>query len=467
MKKSILKKIILFVVTLIFLFGAYYFILKPKVELIGDDIILITVNEEYLEPGIKARNLNKDISDKVQVIGEVNPNKLGTYKLTYKVKSNFISTTVIRTIKVVDDKAPVIELISGDNITICPNARYVEPGYSAIDNFDGVLTDKVSVVNETDKVIYKVKDQSNNEVVIVRTITRADNDKPIITLKGSATTQIIIGNKYYESGYTATDSCDGDLTKKVKVTNNVKFNKLGTYSVTYEVSDSNGNTTIVTRTVKVVNPTPPKNSTIYLTFDDGPSSITPLVLDILKEEGVKATFFVLNKNSSYDYLLERIVNEGHTIALHGYSHNYSTIYASVDAFFNNLTAIQNKVKNITGVTSNIIRFPGGSSNKVSSFNPGIMTILAQEVTDRGYRYYDWNVSSADTTDCSSSQVYQNVVNGIKNSKNSTLVVLMHDYEGNYKTVNALRDIIRYGKNNGYKFDRITESTPQIKHKINN
>ena len=130
------------------------------------------------------------------------------------------------------------------------------------------------------------------------------------------------------------------------------------------------------------------------------------------------------------------------------------------------TQLQEKIKNSTGYNATITRFPGGSSNTVSRYNPGIMTILCNEVISRGYKYFDWNVSSGDAGGAKTSQdVYNNVINGLR--KNRANVVLMHDFGGNTKTLNALADIIDYGLNNGYTFSNITESTPMVTHNVNN
>jgi peptidoglycan/xylan/chitin deacetylase (PgdA/CDA1 family) len=350
-------------------------------------------------------------------------------------------------------------------INICPSDNYNDPGFTATDNYDGDLTHKVVKTQKGNQIIYTVKDSSNNETKVIRNVVRSDNELPILTLLGRSNLNITLGTAYYESGYTVTDNCDKDIISKVKVTNNIDINKLGTYTVKYEVSDSSGNTSTALRTVNIVNHPSPKNSTIYLTFDDGPSMTTPKVLDILKEEGIKATFFVLNRSDSFNYLLVRMINEGHTIGLHGNTHDYYTAYASVDSYFNGISTIENKVLNVTGIDSKIIRFIGGSSNTTSRFNPGIMTVLTAEATSRGYHYFDWNVGSTDTINITSSQIYQNVVSNLGSA--STYVVLMHDYEGNSKTINALRDIIKYGKNNGYSFSNITMDTPQIKHRVAN
>lgn len=137
------------------------------------------------------------------------------------------------------------------------------------------------------------------------------------------------------------------------------------------------------------------NKTIYLTFDDGPSPRTPEVLKILRDNGVKATFFVTHISGKSSHYMKDIVAEGHTIALHSYTHDYDKIYASEEAYFADLQQISDLVYSETGVRTNLIRFPGGSSNIVSRFNPGIMTRLTQQVTDKGYVYFDWNVVSGD------------------------------------------------------------------------
>ena len=150
-------------------------------------------------------------------------------------------------------------------------------------------------------------------------------------------------------------------------------------------------------------------SEIYLTFDDGPSNdITPQILDILKEENVHATFFVINFSQNKEELIKRERDEGHSIGLHGYSHEYKKIYKSEETYMNNLNDLQTKVEKVTGVKSIITRFPGGSSNTVSRFNKGVMTKLVKDVEDAGYKYYDWNVDSDDAGHAKNKeQVYNN------------------------------------------------------------
>jgi len=297
---------------------------------------------------------------------------------------------------------------------------------------------------------------------------------PVIKLKGSDNIRIALNSKYTENGATATDEKDGDLTDKIKISGSVDTSKTGTYTITYKVSDNSGNeavkyrkVTVYERLMQAQDGSSGKKGVIYLTFDDGPTtSITPKILDILKAKNVKATFFILNYNGSTEYLVKREFAEGHTIGIHGYFHNYRTIYQSVDAYMNNITKLQKKIKETTGYNATITRFPGGSSNTVSRYNPGIMTTLSKEVVSRGYKYFDWNVSSGDAGGAKTAQdVYNNVTKGL--SKNRANVVLLHDFSNNQKTLNALENIIDFGLKNGYTFSRITESTPMVTHSVNN
>lgn len=206
---------------------------------------------------------------------------------------------------------------------------------------------------------------------------------------------------------------------------------------------------------------------IYLTFDDGPNRYsTPKILDILKENDVKATFFEL-KPAKKDYdLSERIIAEGHTLAIHGYKHIYDEIYVSEDSYHENLDKLRDLFFEKFGVWCTITRFPGGSSNMVSNYNPGIMTKLTKKIDGWGYHYFDWNVSSGDAGGAKSAKdVLRNCKNEITNHKVN--VVLMHDFYKNDKTIDALDGVIRYGKKKGYTFLPLTASTEEVHHSVNN
>ncbi len=207
---------------------------------------------------------------------------------------------------------------------------------------------------------------------------------------------------------------------------------------------------------------------IYLTFDDGPSSdTTPQILDILEQKKIKATFFVLHYSNQNEELIKREASLGETIGLHGYTHAYDQVYQSADTCMENFRKIQEQVYQSTGVKSNIVRFPGGSSNKISKkYCEGVMTDLTTRVVNEGFRYFDWNVDSDDAGKAKNSeQVYNNVVSSLKANRSN--VVLMHDFTKNEGTINALPSIIDYGINNGYVFRKITDDTPMVKHVVIN
>lgn len=459
--------LILVLVLLIALFIMMH-IFIPKINLIGDTIISLPYNSEYIESGATSTFFGKDLTSKIKITGTVDTTKIGTYIITYNLKESIYNIKKDRKIVVVDNVKPTIELEGENEVFICPNQEYQETGFSAYDEYDGILTDKVKITKNNDGIIYSVNDSSNNKFSITRKVTEYDNEKPVITLKGNETMYLNIDEDFQEPGYSASDNCSGDITDRVEVSGEVN-KEIGTYTLTYKVKDDNSNETIVTRTVIVSEKTDPnsgviKEGVIYLTFDDGPSSVTTgTLLDILKEENVKATFFVTNNGP--DSLIKRMYDEGHTIALHTASHNYATVYKSVDAYFDDLNKVSNRVKNITGQTSKIVRFPGGSSNTVSRhYSKGIMTTLSEELFNRGYRYYDWNVDSHDASNARTKEaVYNNVVTSL--SKNKANVVLMHDIKT--QTRDALRSIIRYGKENGYTFEKIDMNTYMVRQHINN
>jgi len=471
-KKIILIILISFlVISLTIVVGFVFFI--PKVRLLGDSVVTIRLNEEYKDKGVEVTYRGKDVSNEIKAKDNINVEKIGTYEVIYKIKKGPFEVEKKRKVIVIDDIKPEI-LLEGDNeITICPGKKFDELGFSASDNYDGDITDSVNILEEEDKITYEVSDSSGNITSVSRTFIRKDVEKPKISLKGASVIYIDKGGVYNEPGFTASDNCEGDMTSTVEVTGKIDTSSSGTQKVTYKVIDKAGNETIVTRTVYVKYPTVSapsgiyKNSMIYLTFDDGPSNVTGQVLDILKEKNVKATFFVINNSDSLNYLIKRAYDEGHTIGLHSNTHRYDLIYSSVDNYFNDLNAIGNKVKKITGVESRIIRFPGGGSNLVSAnYSIGIMKVLTNEVLARGYHYFDWNVDCGDAGGSKNSQdVYKNVVNYLNH--NQTNVVLMHDFQNNYKTLNALRDIIDYGIENGYTFAALDMNTPLVRHRVNN
>lgn len=178
---------------------------------------------------------------------------------------------------------------------------------------------------------------------------------------------------------------------------------------------------------------------VYLTFDDGPSVHTGEILDILKEYNAKATFFVVGKESEADKaLIRRIVEEGHTLGMHSYSHNYYEIYSSKEAFAADFDKLQGYLRDLTGVESRIYRFPGGSSNSVT--NRDIHEFI-EYLDEKGVVYFDWNVASGDAVKegLSAETIFRNSTENLH--EHSSSVILLHDAQERETTVEALPMIL--------------------------
>ncbi len=266
-------------------------------------------------------------------------------------------------------------------------------------------------------------------------------------------------HKLSENTTKATCTADGVYTclctvcgfvKETKVTEKAQGHSFGIWKTSGEMKSRVCSKCSFSETAKNV-------KTIYLTFDDGPGPYTAKLLTYLKEYDVKATFFVTNQMPRYRYLLKDIVNDGHAIAVHTLTHQWS-IYSGKTSYLNDFNAMHKIILDDTGVDTKIFRFPGGTNNTVSrSYSRGIMSTMAKYMTDAGYIYFDWDVDCGDTLGYSSSKIASYTINQIRGRHSS--VVLMHDIKNT--TVEAVRTIIKYGLDNGYEFAVIDESTPRV------
>lgn len=201
---------------------------------------------------------------------------------------------------------------------------------------------------------------------------------------------------------------------------------------------------------------------VYLTFDDGPSSNTGRILDILAEYDVKATFFVVGKEEEkYQPLYNRIVQEGHTLAMHSYSHKYNEIYQSIDSYAADLNKLQEFLYDTTGVWCRYCRFPGGSSNTVSSVD---MHDLIAYLDEQDMTYFDWNISSGDAASAyiSPEDIIRNCMGNIEDFDEA--MILMHDASNKDSTVEALPALIeKIQALEDTKIVPITDDTEAIHH----
>jgi len=206
----------------------------------------------------------------------------------------------------------------------------------------------------------------------------------------------------------------------------------------------------------------PEGKVVYLTFDDGPSIYTEDILALLERYNIKATFFVCDNGRSQ--LITKIHEAGHTIGIHCQNHDYDVVYKNEDAYFKDLYAMRDIIYEQTGEYTTLIRFPGGSSNTISSFNPGIMTRLAKQVEQLGYQYFDWNVSSGDTKTKDTEEIVAKLKKETKGRQYA--ITLLHSELKKY-SFDAIEEYILWALDNGYTFLPLDPDSPNAHHRINN
>jgi len=201
------------------------------------------------------------------------------------------------------------------------------------------------------------------------------------------------------------------------------------------------------------------NKIAYLTFDDGPSENTYDILDLLEERDIKATFFIVGSSirKEEEDSLKRMINEGHTIGIHTYSHMCDEIYCSVERFLDDFNTVYQQIYDITGERVNIYRFPWGSNN---GFSRNIKDALMDEMERRGFTCYDWNVDTKDSVGKPSAHSILHNINKDLNRQDRP-IILMHDSGSNDLTVQLLPEIIKMISDKGYVFDTLDQREPYL------
>lgn len=370
--------------------------------------------------------------------------------------------------------------MKGDaKITMEQGDKYKDAGASAVRTnkiFSSMKKDvavdkegKVDTNKEGTYTITYTAKYHNQKKEMQRTVV-VQNTRPVITLRGGKnfTVYDTIG---FKDSYTAVDHAGNDITSRVQVTGNLDTSKPGKYKLTYTATDDNGVTGTAVRNITVKKfPVPDLKPTngkkiIYLTFDDGPYKYTDQLLDILARHNVKVTFFVTNAYPEYAYDIKKEYEAGHAIGVHTYSHNYSQVYASDEAFWDDFNKMQDVIKQQTGKKTDICRFPGGGSNTVSAkYCYGLMTRLADELTAKGYSYFDWNVLSGDAGETKDSmQILARMEKGV--TQNERSIILCHDIHP--FTVNAIDSFLTWAQSNGYEFKTLKNGDFAAHQRINN
>jgi hypothetical protein len=235
----------------------------PVITLEGEVTVTLEVGTSYTDEGVTANdNLDGDITDNIVIINNVDSSVVGEYTITYNVSdaNGNVAEEVTRTVNVVDTTVPVITLEGEVTVTLEVGTSYTDEGTTANDNYDGDITDNIVIINNVDKdvvgeytITYNVSDVNGNVAEeVTRTVNVVDTTVPVITLEGEVTVTLEVGTSYTDEGATANDNYDGDITDNIVIINNVDKDVVGEYTITYNVSDVNGNDAVeVTRTVNV------------------------------------------------------------------------------------------------------------------------------------------------------------------------------------------------------------------------
>lgn len=506
-KGRILKAVltVLLVYAVIVAAAAYFYDGKhAEIEMSGSPEVTVEYGQVYADAGAWAYTTGRlfdgeelELSTEgVERIGDV-----GDYKVTYSCEFKKKTVTAERTVHVVDTVPPKLELVPDGKFNARLSTGFEEPGYSAWDNHDGDITASVICEIGDNIVRYTVYDSSGNSATATREIVYAPTE-PTVMLDGGERVEITACISWQDPGYSAYDGTGGEVTDEVKVevtsVNGEEVNGKdskkkteftpylpGTYVLTYSLEMENGKKpvkvqaqrTVTVKPVEIPESVTPPNKTIYLTFDDGPGPYTEELLDVLKKYDVKVTFFVTAQNEDYLYLLKREHDEGHTVAVHTYSHDcYShsdtDIYSSVEAYYDDFMKMRQLIYDYTGEYTDLFRFPGGSSNTISSFTPGIMTVLTQAMPAMGFKYFDWNCSSGDAGSYkySSKKIFEMATTGAEGIESAinaygAAVLLQHDIKD--FSVGAVEDIIKWGLKNGYEFAALDMTSPRARHPVYN
>ena len=445
---------------------------QVQFRMVDSSEMTIPYGGTYTEPGRSAVTAGRlfgvgKYQLPVQVRGSVDTETIGTYELDYTAHFLLRNYVCRRVVHVVDMDPPVITLKSKEDYEPDWFTGYEEEGFEAWDQVDGDLTEQVEREDLGGQIEYRVKDAAGNAAVVVREIPAVA--PPELTLIGGEELSVEASVDFEDPGFTALSGSGEDLSEYVKVEGEVVPYLAGEYELVYTIENQAGETVSVTRTVTI---TPrevpatvqPDERTIYLTFDDGPGPYTDRLLSVLAAYNVKATFFITGQYPDYEDMIAKEFAAGHSVGIHSVLHDYYAIYASEQDFYDDFYATQAIIYRQTGEYSRLCRFPGGSSNTVSRFNPGIMSRLTVSVRNLGYQYFDWDVDSGDMGGTKTTAgVVENVIDGCTGRKST--IVLQHDVKD--YSVAAVEQIILWGLRNGYTFRALDLTSPPAHHPVNN
>ena len=464
-----MKKVFFYTFVFCLIVLIVYLFLQPRITFVDKEIHLALYQE--VEPLQYIEKLSHIEEDEIKIDNQVDNSQLGQYKIVYSYHQKVFTLIVY-----VDDMLP--PQFETQNKTILKDETI-----SAKELVKNIRDDSKTEVYfqqnytclevETYKVVVVVEDSYGNksEKSAYVQVQAKDEQPPIVS--GLTPITLLIGDEIdLKKDVIVKDDHDDSPVLTID-DSKLNIRKIGEYEVYYHVKDQSGNEDTFIRKIEVLSQYDNREAlsdgkkTCYLTFDDGPSSNTKEILEILDQYHIKATFFVTGTSPKDFHYIKEAYQKGHTIGLHTYSHDYEYIYSSLKNYISDLNKIKDVVYQQIGKNVNFIRFPGGSSNLVSKkYNDGIMTRLTKKVIDLGYQYYDWTSINGDgegikTVDGLKKKAIEEIGN------REDIMFLMHDSGTQENTVKALPDILDYLIEQGYVFQVLDETSPTFHHHVQN
>lgn len=465
MKRKVFFSIIIVLIGV----GIFYLAKRPHIEFTQKEIHLGLYDE--VKPFDYIAEVNHMNIKEIKQTNNVNNEKLGKYQIRYTYQEK----TFVLNIYIDDKMPPQFETINAKilrNETVNPETlvKNIQD-----DSKTKVYFKEDYLFNElkTYRVVVIVEDKYGNKTEKNAYVLVEEKDSEAPTIKGIEKLTVLQGDDVdLKAGVIVKDDHDKNPTLAID-DSSLNLSEIGEYDVAYRVKDDAKNEEVYIRKIEVLSRYDNREAsrdgvkTCYLTFDDGPSANTEKILEILDEYHIKATFFVTGTSPNDYHFIKKAYEQGHTIGLHTYSHDYEKIYSSLRNYISDLNEIKEIVYQQTGKYSKIIRFPGGSSNLVSrKYNVGIMKRLTKRVIDLGYQYYDWTSINGDGENIKTvSGLKKKAIEEIGDKED--IMFLMHDSATCEATVKSLPSILDYLIKKGYQFKAIEENAPTYHHSVQN
>lgn len=440
------KRTIIFIsITVLIIIVSIIYNTFPRLQLNGSKNITMSYRDEYEEAGVIVKNATGNNMSKIKIDNNIDKTKIGNYYVDYSLKIGTKTLRVRRNVKVIDDISPVIKLNGNQIIEISINSEYKESGFTAVDEYDGDITDKVEIIGEVNSekygeyvITYKVHDNSNNVTQVNRIVKVIDEEPPTIECQNDYS----VLEQGKPIGCKAIDNFDGDITNKIEISGNYDINKKGIYKVTYTVSDDAGNK--IEKEHNIIIHTEKEKPIAYLVFNNiGNNKET--ILELLEKKQIKSTFLVTKQTKEEDNnYLNKIIQIESEIGITDTDNQ--NIYKDYNMFTNYFMEIQNQIKDITGKTATIYNF----TNK-EKITPQLYKKIKEYLSNNNIEYYNYDINLVELN----KEEIENMINQIIKNENHKIIIMFNNIkqqENSQETISTIIDILNQMN---YSFDTLS------------